>query len=79
MCNIMSEYDSIETVVGRRGKYYINDSLGTTSVMPYLAEQQGVSVWFLSVTVAWVNGQPERIIFPTDSKGRLCGVHNAVK
>ena len=29
--------------------------------------------------VAWVNGEPERLIFPTDSKGRLCGVHDAVK
>jgi choline transporter-like protein 2/4/5 len=29
--------------------------------------------------VAWVDGEPERLIYPTDSRGRLCGVHDAVR
>jgi choline transporter-like protein 2/4/5 len=29
--------------------------------------------------VAWVDGEPERLIYPTDSRGRLCGVHDDVK
>ena len=28
---------------------------------------------------AWVDGEPERLIYPTDSRGRLCGVHDDVK
>ncbi|CAI7988530.1 Choline transporter-like protein 2 [Geodia barretti] len=28
---------------------------------------------------AWVDGEPERLIYPTDSRGRLCGVHDAVR
>ena len=31
------------------------------------------------VCVGWVDGQPERLIYPTDSRGRLCGVHDAVR
>ena len=34
---------------------------------------------WLHIIVAFVNGEPERLIFPTDSKGRLCGVHEAVR
>ena len=32
-----------------------------------------------SLFTAWVNGVPARIIYPTDSKGRLCGVDPAVQ
>ena len=28
---------------------------------------------------AWVDGEPQRLLYPTDSRGRLCGVHDAVK
>ena len=28
---------------------------------------------------AFVDGRPERLIYPTDSRGRLCGVHDDVK
>ena len=34
---------------------------------------------FLLSHAAWANGQPLRIIYPTDSKGRLCGVDSAVR
>ena len=30
-------------------------------------------------SLALVRGEPQRIIYPTDSKGRLCGVDEAVK
>lgn len=30
-------------------------------------------------SLAWVNGVPERLIYPTDSKGRLCGVDPTVR
>ena len=28
---------------------------------------------------AWANGEPLRILYPTDSMGRLCGSHSAVR
>ncbi|CAI8016272.1 Choline transporter-like protein 4 [Geodia barretti] len=34
---------------------------------------------FAIAIVAWVDGEPERLIYPTDSRGRLCGVHDAVR
>lgn len=36
------------------------------------------NIMFLSFLLAWVQGEPLRIIYPTDSKGRLCGVDPAV-
>ncbi len=33
----------------------------------------------LLVYIAWVNGNPMRVVYPVDSKGRLCGVDSAVR
>ncbi len=32
----------------------------------------------LSPSAAWANGNPLRVVYPVDSKGRLCGVDAAV-
>jgi len=41
------------------------------------------SLCFVSLSfsfhVAWANGEPLRILYPTDSKGRLCGVGSGVE